>query len=492
MKTDRKGGIILKVLALLALVLMIIAVQVPQGMWADQAQREALAHKRMLDMNECEVAYYQENGQYEKDLKKVYEYIATHNMAVGAPEIESEILAVDTTSYRITFSDYKHAKDLSVTRTDKQELVRMPGSIARPTDTLYYCGNEINVTLAFKDAKLDLRADILTLTSQDSIMAVANYKNATDIAWDFNSKSKITLKRSKIYTFQPGKDLNPVLAYLAGKNIEVIKSADGQNQIVYLNENQINEFSAAFDPTAFLQESQSINMARYLLSDVDTDNEPYLCPSTKENFKVSYNLSGKFYMKIRFFKEGTANGEKITANEKVKNYFLNIVKLKAERKTNDFIREKDVEGDSSYSKSAEKKKALFAKNFNEFLATGLKDGAISDSVSNILTATDDTQEQDFSDDKKEAILLNANPGEEAIAEAAKAENAALLDKIVYTRSIGTDKIDITSLKIASPITEQSTFRGYTRSFLQSRSLFGVADDKNHGFVDNGRASWKKE
>lgn len=494
MKTTRKGGIILKILALLAFLLMVIAILIPKKMWEEQTKRTEIAHKRMLDMNECEIAYMQENGTYEKDLKKVYDYIATHTMGVGAPEMETEILAVDSTSFRASFSDIKHVKDITAIRTDNQELVRLPGLATRPYEHLFYCGSEIKIALIMKDEKLDLYSDYLLASSSDSIFANAIYKNEKEIIWEFSSKSKFTMTKYKAYSLQAGKNLEPVLNHFAGKKIEVKKSADGLNQVVFLSDGQMSEFSSYFDPAAFLQEAQNVSMSRYLLTDVDNDKEPYLCPSTLDNFKVNYNLSGKFYLKVKFFRgetEGYSKGEKLASNEQAKNYFINMVKLKAERKMNDFIREKEVEGDSSLSKP-DKKNALFAKYFNEFIAIGLKEGAISDSISNTLTALDETQEQDFSEEKKLNILFNVAPGELALSEAAKPENAALINSVLFTMSQGTDKIDVTSLKISSPITESSTFRGYTRSFLQSKAFFGVADDKNHGFIDNGRASWKKE
>jgi len=494
MKTTRKGGIILKILAVLALLLMIIAIQVPQKMWAEQTAREELARKRMLDMNECEIAYMQEVGSYEKDLKKVYDYITTHNMALGAPEIETEILAIDTSSMRLNINDYKHCKDLSVVRADKEELVKLPGLITRPNEHHYYCGNEVVIRAMLRDEKLGLYSDYITLKADDSIKAVAVYKNEKDIFWDFSAAGKIKFTRNKVYSLQAGKDQAAIVSYFNSKKIEIVKSIDGANQLVFLNDAQLAELSASFDPTAYLQEAQSVSMARYLLTDIDTDTEPYLCPSTKDPFKVNFNLSGKFFLKVKFFNadtKGAVTGDLISGNEKAYNFFLNMVKLKADRKVNDFVREKEIEGDKSFSSQA-KKDELFAKHFNEFLSSGLKDAAISDSISNTLTATDETQEQDFSDEKKMEILFTASPGELALSESKKPANAALLNKVLFSMKIGSDKVDVTSLKISSPITETSTFRGYTRSFLQSRSLFGVSDDKNHGFVDNGRASWKKE
>jgi len=494
MKTTRKGGIILKILSVLALLLMIVAIQVPQKMWAEQKAREELSHKRMLDMNECEIAYMQEVGSYEKDLKKVYEYVTTHNMPIGAPSLEQEILTIDTSSVRLSISDYKHFKDLSVVRSDKQELVKLPGLLARPNEFRYFCGNEIAISAMVRDPKLGLYSDYITLTADDSIKAVAVYKNEKDIFWDFTAKGKLKINRHKVYSLQSGKDLAAILSYFSSKKIEVIKSVDGANQLIFLTEAQLNDLTASFDPAAFLQEAQNIPMARYLLTDIDTDTEPYLCPSTKDPYKVNFNLSGKFFLKVNFFNadsKGATKGELISANEKAYNFFINMVKLKTDRKVNDLVREKEVSGDSSYSKQS-KKDELFANYFNEFLASGLKAGAISDSVSNTLTATDETQEQDFSDEKKMEVLFTASPGELALSESKKPANVTLLNKVLFSMKIGSDKVDVTSLKISSPITETSNFRGYTRSFLQSKSFFGVNDDKNHGFVDNGRASWKKE
>ena len=57
---SQKGGIILKIVAVLSCILLILAIEVPKRSWKQQADRRDLARNRMLEMSDCEIVYMQE------------------------------------------------------------------------------------------------------------------------------------------------------------------------------------------------------------------------------------------------------------------------------------------------------------------------------------------------------------------------------------------------------------------------------------------------
>lgn len=470
--SNRKGGILLKIIAIVAFVLMVLSIEVPRRMWIAQDARTELAHKRMLDMSDCEIVYMQETGHFSKDLKSVYNYMTTNDLVVGSPDIEIEILEIDSSKIRISFSDHKHIKDVMAKTSDNKsfqsiehfsdsfiaatkgkllkqgfpenEVKEMLKSYTRPLNSnekLYNVDKEVFVSLKLKDSNLKLDSKKLKLVSNDEIFAFAQYKGEKDIFWDFISNSPI--------------------------HIEVVKDI----------------------------EEQKVNMARYLLSDVK-DKTPYLCPSTLTPFDVDFNLGAKVYLKIKFFKgENKDNylADKtplaLDDNDKIKKYFLEIVKRKSERKVNDMVREHEMDADSSLS-NQNSKDSLFGVYFTEFLEKTMSKDCITDSISTSLSSLSKNSEKNFSAEKRFAALFNANPGELTEKEAGKIKNITLLSEIKCAYETGIIKIDTISVKISSPINENSVFNGVKRNALQKKSLFGISDDKNHGSVDNGRADWK--
>ena len=245
------------------------------------------------------------------------------------------------------------------------------------------------------------------------------------------------------------------------------------------------------------QEEQVVNIARYILSDVDNSSEVYLCPSTNDPFDVEFNLSAKVYMKVKFFR-GENKGkylaglpsENLLSNEKVRNYFLELAKLKSERKRDDIVREYEFDGDSTLS-TKQAKDSLFSIYFADYIKNAAKKVEITDSIANSLSATNLTKDEEFSDIKRFDILFSKHPGETVIAELEKNGNKVALGNLNFVYETGFVSVDTISVIIQSPIKEGSEFKGYDRSILQQQFLFGVKDDKNHGYVDNDRPSWKK-
>jgi len=420
---NSKGGAILKVLGAFAVVLLFLSVETPRGMWEDQKDREEIAHLRMVDMSDCQIIYMQENGAFESDLKKVYEFVQSNEMLVNPPEFTTEIMSLDTSEIRLSFTDLKHVKDLGVIKEGE---------------------NKVTVSLIMFDDKLGLTGDKYILTSDSPIEVVTKARGVVLRDYrDFLSKSAIL--------------------------IDIVRT----------------------------QEEQMVNIARYILSDVENSSEVYLCPSTNDPYDVEFNLSAKVYMKVKFFR-GDNKGdylaglpsENILNNTKVMDYFLELTKLKVERMRDDLVREYEFDGDSTLS-TTQAKDSLFSVFFTQYLKdVALKD-VLTDSIANSLSATNLTKDEEFSEAKRFEILFSKNPGDQALAEIDKNGNKQELGNINFVYETGFVELDTVSVVIKSPIKEGSVFKGYERSILQKQFLFGVKDDKNHGFVDNDRPSWKK-
>ena len=290
-----------------------------------------------------------------------------------------------------------------------------------------------------------MRSNSIKLASPSNIEIVANYKGDKDIYWDFISREKISIVRNN----------NPEL------------------------------------------DIQDVNMARYLLRDIETDKTPYLCPSTLKPFIVDFNLIAKVGMNVEFFR-GKNTGDlkdiepqKLLDNEKIKNYFLNIAKLKSERVVADFVREYEMDGDSTYS-GQEQQDSLFSKFFAEYLNDVAKEAPLADANTNSISALEKHQEKSFSDKERFDLLFKSSMAEIVMNEISKENNTKSLEELSFAYTTSIIKVDTVSVKIASPINSKSEFKGYNRSFLGKKFLFGIADDKNAGFVDNGSSSWKSE
>jgi len=443
---NKKGSILLKILSAAAILLLWFSIEIPRGMWLEQKEREEVAHNRMISMSELETIYMQESGHFNNNVKEVYDYAVNFDtLLVGAPEIELEIMTLDTSKIRISFNDYDRVADLNVVRTDGVKLKAIESNAVKANEILYDAGNEIVVSLKMRDKNLNLYSHQIKVSSLSGIEAVAKYKGAKDIYWDFSAKSgKLTFEKIIIPEY----------------------------------------------------EEQRVNMARYILNNFDQDKTPYLCPSTNDPFRVIFNLNAKIYLKIGFFRDENKDESlknqpvlNISENEKVRNYFLNIANLKAERRVNDLVREYEMDADSTYS-SQEAKDSLFAAYFKNYLKTAAIKKAVTDSISKNLSATDLNQDTEFSEEKRFNTLFALNLPEKVVKQLDDQENMNYINTIKCVYKTGIVNIDTVSVRIESPINEKSVFKGYKRTFLQK--YFGVEDDQNHGFVDNNRPSWKKE
>lgn len=494
---SQKGGIVLRIIAVLSLVLLILSIEVPKKSWEDQEKRIAKARTRMLEMSDCEIVYMQEAGSYSKDLKKIFDFATNCNtLKVSAPDIDIEVLDIDTTSLRISFTAVKHFKDLDVKPEGKElenietktafiafmESINCPTadiimesdaeqidmllkdnpkkafyrslkekfykSSENDTEVLYNIGRNITVNLLSRNPNLTLKSNVIKLSSNSNIMAVANYKSKKDIYWDFISKDKIEINFKK-------------------------------------------------DPAL---EEQAVNMAEYVFSDLENDKTPYLCPSTLEQFLVNFNLSAKVGMNISFFrndykdKAALTQGKtvlKLTDNPAIQNYFLSIAKTKTERKVSDMVREYEMDGDSTYS-SDKAKAELFSKFFAEQIKELVAKEPLTEKSEKDIDAPDFESEVKFSEKERFAILFDSSPGEQVAEELKKEENTKSLSDISCFYSTEIMKTDTISVKIASPVNKNSVFKGYERNFLQNRMLFGIEDDENAGYIDNGTPTWKTE
>ena len=104
--SSRKGNIVLKTLSVIAFILLVLSIEIPRRAWNKQADRQEQAQKRMMDMSDFEVVYMQETDVFSKDLKKVFDFAIKHDsLQVSAPDIEVEILTLDSSHIRISFSD---------------------------------------------------------------------------------------------------------------------------------------------------------------------------------------------------------------------------------------------------------------------------------------------------------------------------------------------------------------------------------------------------
>jgi len=467
-------------------------------MWNEQSERKDLARKRMVEMSDCEILYMQEKGSFSKNLQEVFDYaVGFNNLRLNAPDIDIEVLDIDTTRIRLSFTQVKHFSDLNVLTNgsakpenieDKEKYIEFLGSIGCPTpdivmnssaeeielllknnrykdfyrslkekyykssenetEVLYDAGKSVTVDLLLRNPKLNLKSQKVVLTSPSNIQAVANYKGKKDIFWDFISKDRINF--------------------------------------------EVKTDSALI--------TQRVNMANYVFTDIETDKTPYLCPSTLDPFKVNFNLSAQVGMSVTFFnknskkvKELTKDKEVIdlTDNSTVQNYFVNTVRLKTERKVADFVREYEMDGDSTYSND-EAKKELFVKFFAEQLKDIVSKEHLSDELKKSIDSPDYESEKNFSEKERFRILFESNPGYEASEELKKESNKQLLSDIAFFYETQIIKVDTVSVKIESPINENSVFKGYERSLFRKKFLFGIADDENAGYVDNGSPSWRTE
>jgi hypothetical protein len=492
---SKKGGAILKIIAVIAFILLLLSIEVPRRAWIEQNQRRDLARKRMVEMSDCQIVYLQETKSFSKDLKKVYDFAASYNeLEVDAPDIDVEVLDIDTTRVRISFTAVKHFKDLNVVPSQKElemiekkdrytsylESVGCPTaslvmqsdaeeiemllkgnpykdhyrwlkekyykSSENKTEFLYDAGKKAQISLLLRNPNLKLRSGVIHISSNSNILAVANYKGKKDIFWDFVSRDKINI-------------------------------------------HQVS------DPST---DRQRVNMAKYVFPDIETDKEPYLCPSTAEPFKVNFNLSASVGMSATFFRNDAkiadTKGREVLAlndNEMIKNYFLGLVKLKAERKVADLVREYEMDGDSTYS-SEKAKNELFAKYLSEQIKEAVAKEPLVDEIKRTIDSPDYETEKRFSEKERFKILFDSNPGAIVAEEIKKEYNAKLLSEISCIYKTEILKTDTVSVKIESPITENSEFKGYSRNLLQQKFLFGIQDDENAGYVDNGSPSWKSE
>ena len=493
--SSRKGNVVLKTLSVIAFILLVLSIEIPRRAWNKQADRQELAQKRMMDMSDFEVVYMQETEKFSKNLKEVFDFAMNYDtLKVSAPDIEVEVLTLDSSHIRISFSDYSHIEDLDVKNVVKKELeniedktkfiafmksigcpkpeevmnadvkeieVLLEGNLHKDfyrslkqkyylasendNEVIYNGGRDLSVTLKNRNPKLKLRSNSYKLSSTSNIELIANYKGDKDIYWDFISREKINIE----YTPDTELDL------------------------------------------------QYVNMATYLLKDIETDKTPYMCPSTLDPFVIDFNLIAKIGMNIEFFRgenSGTLKDvepQKLLDNEKIKNYFLNIAKLKSERKVADFVREYEMDGDSTYS-GQNQKDSLFSDFFAGYLEDVAKEAQLADANTNSISSLDKNQEKNFSEEKRFDVLFQSNLAAIVANEMDKEDNAKLLEDISFSYTTDIIKIDTVSVKITSPINKNSEFKGYTRNLLEKKFLFGIRNDVNAGFVDNGSSSWKNE
>ncbi|MDA3838026.1 MAG: hypothetical protein PF574_03480 [Candidatus Delongbacteria bacterium] len=493
--TSRKGNIVLKILSVIAFLLLVLSIEIPRRAWNQQVERQEFSQKRMMQMSDLEVVYMQETNHFSKDLKKIYDYaIKNDSLQVSAPDIEIEILTMDSTHIRISYSDYSHIEDLDVENVvkktlenieDKTKFIAFMKSIGCPTpeevmdadideieillkgnlhkdfyrslkqryylarendnEHIYDGGKDLNITLKNKNPKLKLRSNSIKLSSPSNIETIAIYSGEKDIYWDFISREKISIVKN-------------------------------------------------YDPELDLQH---VNIGRYLLQDIETDKTPYLCPSTLDPYLVDFNLIAKVGMNIEFFKgENTGElidieSEKLIDNEKIKNYFLNIAKLKSERVVADFVREYEMDGDSTYS-SQEQQDSLFSKFFAEYLRDVAKKAPLADAITNSISSLEKDQEKNFSEEAMFDLLFRSSMAEIVINEISKENNTKALEELSFAYTTSIIKVDTVSVKISSPINKNSQFKGYSRNFFEKQFLFGIEDDVNAGSIDNGTSSWKSE
>ncbi len=441
----KKGSVILKIIAGLVFVLMILSIEIPREMWKEQDARRELCRTRIKAMSDLMAVYVQETDHYNSDLKAVYEYALDYDsLLIGISPFEFEVLDLDSTAVRISFGDYDHIEDLKVENVSGEPIKALKTDITKMNEKHYSASNDIKITMKFKDPKLNLKTHTYRLTSETPFKVVANYKGAADIYWDFTSKSHITP--------------------------ELISSGDDQR----------------------------VNMARYILPDVDGDKTPYLCPSTLAMYNVIYNLSSRIYMQVKFYKNDDTTPdflggemEQVVVNDPLlKGFLLNKLQLKAENAVDDFVRNKEQDGDSTYSSQATKD-SLFSVNFEKLLAEIGSEEPLVDSLKNYLGSPDNETEKNYADEKIKEALFRVGISQTVDSLSKIEPNATALASFKAKLKVGILKTDTAGVQIHCPINENSVFKGFKRNFLEQKNIFGISDDENHGYIDNGRVSWKK-
>jgi hypothetical protein len=440
---NRKGNIIFKVLIICALVVLFLSIDTPRRMWSAKKDRADLAKQRMSTMFDIEIYYKQEAGKFSSDLKEVFEFAQNYDsLQVNPPAIQTEYLTVDSTQLRVDYDLPLKVKNLKVMYNESGSLVeKIEKDSLKKQQTAFRGSNELYITLEMRDPELGIEPATVHLISDSKINIISNVKTDKDIYWDFYSDSKI--------------------------NMEMIAP-----------ENEI----------------QFVNLARYAVADF-SDKEPYLCPSTLEQFIVNFNLSAKVAMNIMFtrgdevdttiFKDGVLKN--LTDNENIRNYLIDKLSQKSLNSVGDFVREHEVDGDSTYSNDAAKD-SLLIEFFNKRLQEFGKE-TFYDKDNKNLKSIDLEQERNFAEDRQFDLFFTSRVPAKLVDEVKKPAILEQLAQIKYVMSTEIVDVDTLSIKISSPINESSEFKGYTRSALESKKFFGVEDDENHGYIDDGEKSW---
>ncbi|MCK4979465.1 MAG: hypothetical protein KAS62_03665, partial [Candidatus Delongbacteria bacterium] len=150
-----------------------------------------------------------------------------------------------------------------------------------------------------------------------------------------------------------------------------------------------------------------------------------------------------------------------------------------------------MDGDSTYS-GQDQKDSLFSEFFAEYLTDAAKNEHLVDANTNSISSLDKNQKKNFSEEKMFDVLFQSNLAEVVAKEMDNEDNAKSLEDISFVYTTNIIKIDTVSVKITSPINKKSEYKGYSRNLLEKNFLFGIKDDTNVGFVDNGSSSWKNE
>ncbi|PID27163.1 MAG: hypothetical protein CR982_06840 [Candidatus Cloacimonadota bacterium] len=442
---NRKGNIVLKILIVAALVLLFLSIDIPRQMWNEKHERAELAQERMDVMYNMELLYKQETDKFNGSLKEVYDFaVGYDSLEVNPPSFQTEYLTIDSTQLRIDYEQPELVENLFVSYEKGGSMVeKLDKDSLKKSQTAFKGSNELFVTLDMRDKELGLVPATLHLTSETPIKIISNVKTATDIYWDFYGDSKISF--------------------------ELIKP-----------ENEI----------------QFVNLARYIMPDIG-DKTPYLCPSTLDEFLVNFNLNAKVNMNIEFTR-GTEldttvlKGVEIapvTSNDNIKNFMIDKLGQKSLNSVADFVREHEVDGDSTYS-NEKAQDSLFIAFFNKKLKEFAKK-PYTDKDSKNLKSIDIEREANFGKDRQFALFFTSRVPAKLVDEINKPEVLEQLALINYGMKTEIIDVDTLSVKISSPINDKSEFKGYERSALRSESLFGVEDDENHGYIDDGEKSWSK-
>ena len=440
---NRKGNIVLKLLIVVALVLLFLSIDIPRQMWNEKKERMELGQKRMGIMYYMELLFKQETDKFSGSLKEVYDFAMGYDsLEVNPPSFQTEYLTIDSTQLRIDYEQPELVTNLFVSYAKGGSMVeKLDKDSLKKSQTAFKGSNELFITLDMRDKELGLEPATLHLTSESPINIISNVKTAKDIYWDFFGNSKIHIEK-----------INP--------------------------ENEI----------------QHVNLARYIMPDM-SDTTPYLCPSTLEEFVVNFNLTAKVNMNIEFTR-GTeldttilkdVNLAPITSNENIQNFMIDKIGQKSLNSVGDFVREHEVDGDSTYSNETAQD-SLFIAFFHEKLKEFGKE-PFTDKDSKNIKSIDIEREKNFADDRQFALFFTSRVPSKLIEEVKKPEVLEQLSLINFGMKTEIVDVDTLSLKISSPINEESVFRGYERSALRSKGVFGIEDDENHGFIDDGEKSW---